>query len=394
MATPPPAAEFLVAAGDSTFWVTTGAHGIRVRGAPMLLAHSGGRFYEVYVADDDRSYYRALFTGQRVYRRDLETGDSIAVFEDSAVAHAAHAYGVTHPREAPLGPDDDAGDDPSTSVTGTVEILDIHGPYVSVEYHGAREGRAAAPRRGSRSGDPSAAPSPESVRRAVLDLRSARAGGVMLRAIFGARDADSVVRLGRAAYAAAVDSVVARQGLDDERATVALQSLAAFPFDPTSFSLTDVNREPAVAFLVPGRGAQGGKSLVLPPVRAPAAPVWWEEERRLRPLNPDDSTTDEWQRAPLTITAHYDTLGSARLALRDASHREWVLAKMPAPVRRVYWLDRPTLDATTRRALVRAFDESALYADDARAARLITPRHRRPLLHLAARHVRTTHSFR
>jgi acyl-CoA hydrolase len=38
------------------------------------------------------------------------------------------------------------------------------------------------------------------------------------------------------------------------------------------------------------------------------------------------------------------------------------------PVRRVYWLDHARTDSTTFRALARAFDEAALYSDDARTA--------------------------
>ena len=63
-----------MAAGDSTFWVSSDSTGMRVRGSPMLLARWDGRFYEVYVADDDRSYYDAVFVGQQVFRRDLLTG--------------------------------------------------------------------------------------------------------------------------------------------------------------------------------------------------------------------------------------------------------------------------------------------------------------------------------
>src|ERR687884_1426439 len=91
----PPAAEFLVAAGDSTYWVRTDTTGVRVRGSPILLARYGGQFYEVYVTDDDRSFTDAAFVGQRIYRRDLITGDSTLVFEDSVVPRMARAYATT-----------------------------------------------------------------------------------------------------------------------------------------------------------------------------------------------------------------------------------------------------------------------------------------------------------
>jgi len=370
--TPPaPDAEFLISAGDSTFWVRSGASGIRVRGAPLLLAHYGQRFYELYVADDDRSYYDAVFTGQRVFRRDIETGDSLAVFEDTTVPHAARAYAASHPSDVPLGPDDDASDDPSTSVTGDVDILDVHGPYVSLEFHASREGRATT---GARQ-----ITSRQVVGRAVVDLR--RGHVVSLRAIFGHRGGDSVGQRGRRAYREALDSVLARQATADGRARAAARSLSAFPFDSASFTLSDIAGQPAVAFFVPGRGDQGGHALGLPAVRAPVPP-WWDEERRVRPIPDSDSTSDAWQRAAVTVTARYDTTGEAHLTLADSAHREWSLARVPAPVRRLYWLDRPPVDAATRRALVRAFDESALYADDARAARMASRRARRPLMRL------------
>src|SRR5262245_19826431 len=62
----PPAADFLVTAGDSAFWVSTIDGRLRIRRAPLTLAYYDGRFYELYVADDDRSYFDALLIGQRV----------------------------------------------------------------------------------------------------------------------------------------------------------------------------------------------------------------------------------------------------------------------------------------------------------------------------------------
>ena len=61
---PAPLTEFIVVASDSVFWVRSEAEGIRVRSAPMLLAQLDGRFHELYVTDDDRSYYDATFLGQ------------------------------------------------------------------------------------------------------------------------------------------------------------------------------------------------------------------------------------------------------------------------------------------------------------------------------------------
>ncbi|HEX7123387.1 MAG TPA: hypothetical protein VF178_13510, partial [Gemmatimonadaceae bacterium] len=73
----PPPASFLLVAGDSTFWVTSMAGETHVRRSPILLAFIDNAFHEVYVTDDDRSYFDAVIVGQRVYRRDLVRGDSV-----------------------------------------------------------------------------------------------------------------------------------------------------------------------------------------------------------------------------------------------------------------------------------------------------------------------------
>src|SRR5947209_15152501 len=92
---PPPHAEFLVATQDSTFWVSANGRSVRTRAAPLTLAQYDGRFVEIFLADDDRSYQNALLVGLRVYRRDLLRGDSSVVFEDSIVPRIAREYGQT-----------------------------------------------------------------------------------------------------------------------------------------------------------------------------------------------------------------------------------------------------------------------------------------------------------
>src|SRR5689334_7075151 len=63
----PPDADFVLSAGDSSYWVTSAGGSLRFRGAPLELARVDGRFYELYVADDDRSYEDAVLIGQRIY---------------------------------------------------------------------------------------------------------------------------------------------------------------------------------------------------------------------------------------------------------------------------------------------------------------------------------------
>lgn len=372
-----PPAEFLVAAGDSTFWVRTTPEGIRVRGTPMLLARWGGRFYEVYVADDDRSFYDAVFIGQRVYRRDLVTGDSALVFQDGEVPLLQRRYAAEHPDEAPLEPDEDASDHPSVVATADVQLVDLHGPYLSYEYHADIEQPGADDR--------------HTARRGVVDLRTGRP--VTVARLFGDTAAARILAQARDAFEAALDSIRADRDPRDGRARDAADALA---FDPRSFAIVDVDRAPAVEFAVPGRDARAqGAVLTLDPVAAPA-PAWWAEVRASFP-EPVDSLTDAWPGSGYTVLARYAAAGdTATLVLRDARAREWRAGRIPAPAHRVFWLDRPRVDSAARHALARAFDESVFYSDDARSASLdrrhrVATRFRVAGLGAPARRHRTPH---
>ena len=354
----PPAAEFLLGAGDSTFWVKTGRDGIHVRGAPLTLARYGGRFYEIYVADDDRSYTNAVFVGQRIYRRDLIEGDSVAVFEDTTVGLAAGRYAARHPDDSPLEPDEDAADDPTSSVTGEVDILELHGPFLSYQYHGALKGEAGAG---------------ETLRHGVLDLRSTGSpkSAASLRAVLGVPGADRMIAAGQRRFGAMKDSVRAIGISDDESVRRGARALSggAFAFDPGSFTLDDHDRTLGVSFIIPGHGVTGnGRYLSLGTIAATGAlPAWWREVRPT--LAERESTAVVWRHGTIDVIARYDTIGDdILLALRDSTRHEWPVAHVPSPAHRVFWLDA-TPDAATRKALVRAFDESALYADDARSVR-------------------------
>jgi hypothetical protein len=345
---PPPAAEFLIAAGDSTYWVRSGPTGVRLRGSPLALARYGSRFYEVYVADDDHSFYDALFVGQRIYRRDLVTGDSTAVFDDSTFARLARRYQRRHPGAEPLGPDDDASETPHGVATGEVDVLAVHGPYLSYEYRT----------------DIDVADEDElhSTRRGVIDLRSGERSSAA--SVFGTEAGALVVDRGRRAYQAAVDSVRARR---DVRARRAAAALGSFAFDERSFGLVEIGRDPGVAFLVPGTGERGGGlSLPLPAVPAPPPP-WWSQVRELLPEGTPDSTHDRWQRGAYEVMAVYDSVGeSFRLLLRDG-RRSWSVGRLPGPAHQIFWLDGAAVDSTARQGLARAFDESAFYSDQVRS---------------------------
>jgi hypothetical protein len=332
-----------------------------MRRAPLTLAKLGGRFYELYVADDDRSYFDALLIGQRIYRRDLVSGDSLQVFEDRRVSAIARRYAASHPEERPLDEDEDGSDDPHTVATSEAELLEVVGPWLSFAQH--------------TDIDIANIEDSHVVRHEVIDLRDGSAG-TLLRA-FGDTAARRIVADGRAAYRVVIDSVRRSRSASGRRAARAID---AFRFDSTSFAIVDIDGHPMVGFFVPGQGTSGGGlALALPHVRAPEPP-WWSEVAETVPRLGVDSTSEVWVGPSYDVIARYDTTGDfATLVLRDSSRREWNVGRVPTPARRVYRFDVPQLDTATRRGLARAFDESTLYSG---AARTVTgpPRHRSPVI--------------
>lgn len=135
----PPDAEFLVATADSTFWVHSGAQGIRIQAVPMTLAHFGGRFHEVFIAGVDRSFDDAVFTGERVYVRDLQSGDSSLVYDDTAIVMMAARHARSNPNATPLAADDDTPTDPEISASGETDVLQVRGAYALLEHRSAYE---------------------------------------------------------------------------------------------------------------------------------------------------------------------------------------------------------------------------------------------------------------
>jgi hypothetical protein len=86
------------------------------------------------VADLDRSFPKALLSGERVFRRDLATDDSTLIYEDTAIVHLAEQYHRLHPAARVLGPDDDPDDDVDITAVGETDILNVLGPYVALEH--------------------------------------------------------------------------------------------------------------------------------------------------------------------------------------------------------------------------------------------------------------------
>ena len=349
----PPVHEFLVAAGDSTFWVHGGdGDGILVRGSPILLARLDGRFYELYVADDDRSFFEAVLIGQRVYRRDLVSGDSLLVYEDSVIPALARAWARANPDSRPLAPMEESSADPAEYASAEFEILDLHGPYLSYEYHRDRETHLGDEWHLTRWG--------------VLDVR--RGGPVSLADLYGEKEASRLAGEGRRRFAAMVDSMLAAGGSDQRT----LDAIAGLSFDPRSFTIAQLGHESAVAFLVPGQEPQaGGMTLELDPIPA-GAPAWWEELREELPEPTDDASVGRWRRPSYDVLArHVEPTDAVLLALL-AENREWSIASVPPPVQRIEWLDSPPIDSVTRRALRRAFDEAVLYDPSVRIAARVT----------------------
>jgi len=358
-----PSTDFLVTAGDSAFWVSTVDGRLRIRRAALTLAYVDGRFYELYVADDDRSYYDALLIGQRIYRRDLVSGDSVQVFEDKRVTNIARQYAAEHPDERRLGDDEDGSDDPHTVATSDIELLDVLGPMLSYEHH--------------TDIDIANLEDTHNVRYGVVDLRNG--SPATLRAIFGDSAARRIVADARAAYRVVIDSV---RRVRSARGRRAARVIDAFHFDSTSFALVDIDGSPRVGFYVPGEGVSGaGLALPLPHVRTPE-PAWWGTIASTVPTLGADSASEVWRGPRYDVIAHYDTSGEyATLVVRDSAKKEWPAGRLPTPTRRVYRLDITNVDTTVRRGLARAFDVSTLYSGSART--VLGPTRGRPRIVLA-----------
>ncbi len=349
----PVRSQFLLAAGDSTFWVTTGENGIRVRGSPLQLARYGGRFYEIYLADDDRSYPDATIIGQRIYGRDLITNDSLLVFEDSIVAAFARQFSRDHPDEQPLGPNDDPPADPSLSATSEIVLVGEHGPYLSFEY------------RADATFADSEVAGFHTTMRGVIDLRNGKRAS--LTELFGARERKSVLGRGALLFRQAMDSVRAS---DDARARAAAETLGDFSFDSASFAIVAGRRAPTVEFLAPGHGERvGGFALTLPAIPLTTVPSWWVEVTEALADSVTPRGEELWRHNRLQLLAHDETDGAgASIVLVDSALRRWPAGRVSSPVWRVYWLDASTVDSAALGALARAFDEAALYSDETRTA--------------------------
>ncbi len=343
-----PPAEFLFAAGDSTYWVRSGGDGMRVRSAPILLTEVDGRLFEIFLGDDGAEYPDASFASARLWSREIQRRDSTQLFGDSTVMHELAVWRRAHPRDAEIDPaDEEMPDDPRTVVNDEIEIIDVHGPFLTVEHLLNVDIDGGPPHR-------------HEGRRMVVDVRSGATAS--LEALVGTDEARRVTAAARALLAQLSDSIRTAGAAGDERASVATESLDSFRFDSTSFGITDIGRDPAVAFMVPGHGTDGeALALYLPPITV-KAPVWWKSVRATLPEWAKDSARVTWDRAKYEIAARPSADGDA-LALvliggAVGKAHEWPIATVAAPAYQLIPLDTPPIDSAARSALSRAFDVS------------------------------------
>lgn len=315
---PAPLAEFIVVASDSVFWVRSEAEGIRVRSAPMLLAQLDGRFHELYVTDDDRSYYDATFLGQHLYARDLISGDSTLLLSDTVMPALAAAYGRANPEERPLTIDEEGAANPRIMGTTDIGILDVHGPWVSFDHVTDIDAVGARSRHSAQQG--------------VVDLRSGKRA--TLATLFGTSEAARLTALGR---------------------------------QETSFHIDVIDRAPAVHFTEIQRDSEEPAGVISLATETVSPPDWWAP---LLPHYADSVTPNErrWTREGFALRARPASAGELRIsiALVDDREGEWLLGTVPAPLHRVLWVDPAIAGDSTRTALTKAFNEAALYSEEAR----------------------------
>jgi len=344
-----PAAEFLFAAGDSTYWVRSSGEGMRVRSAPILLTQVDGRLFEVFLSDDGAEYPDASFATARLWSRALQSKDSTLLFADSTVMRELMTWRKSNPAESEIDPnEEDAPDDPRTVVHDEIEIIDVHGPYLTFEHllNADIDGGPPHQHRG---------------RRYVVDVRSGHLA--TLADLLGGEEATKVVSKARASLTQLTDSIRQASTSGDDRAAAAVETLDSFVFDSTSFGITDLARDPAIAFMVPGHSADGeALALYLPPIGV-KAPAWWSAVRATLPEWSTDSSRVRWDRTAYEVVATPSADGDAlALVLRarglTTSRAEWPVATVAAPAYQLIALEQPPLDSASRAALARAFDVS------------------------------------
>lgn len=371
----PPAAEFLLATGDSTYWVRATPTGLSVRSSPLLLTWDGRDLHELFVTDDEHAWPDALFLSQRLWRRTLLTGDSIELARDSVIAPLVRRYEVAHRDEPPLDDDEDFAEEPSETASAEFEILDAHGPYISWARHINVDVADSLAHR-------------HELTWRVTDVRSGEVASCST--LFGAAAQARFLAASERAFRVMHDSLrhLARGG-----AAVDSGAHGVLRFDPRAFSLSDKDGDPRIIPMAAAPDAAGQlTSLALPMIDvAPPHPPWWRLAREQLPSVAVDSATLVWSRSGYRVFAR-PALAGDRLEFTIAGpggsrSREQVIATLPGPAWSLFALDTIPQDAPLRRALVRAFDDAQRYGDPPRQlARAVEPW--RPLL--VSRHARAS----
>lgn len=352
---PTPPAEFIVAAADSVFWIRSDADGIRVRGAPMVLAQIGGRFAELYVSDADYSFYDAVFIGQRLFKRDLVSGDSVQLVADTLMPALARAYAAANPEERPLDPEEQGSENPRSVATADLVVLDVVGPWLSYEH--------------LTNVDVVGGTSAHGARRGVVDLRTASTAP--LDAIVGAAPARRAIATARASWSALRDSIAT---LDADSTFVDAPIAANLAFDPRSFTLAVLDRELHVRFAVTQVGAEDEVGVVeLDPFDV-EQPDWWDAVRADYPIDElaaDRAGERTWTRDEYVLVGRAAEAPQARvsLAIRDAAGTEWRLGSVPSPIQRVMWISDSAAVPGMRAALTKAFNDASFYSGENRIVR-------------------------
>lgn len=374
----PPAAEFLVAAGDSTYWVRADAQGMRVRSAPLLLARHAERWHELRIAEEITDFLDAEFVRERLFAQPLDAADSVLLFVDDAVGDAMRTWLRANPGEAPIDLAEEDAPEPESVASDFVEVIDVHGPWVSwahaldIDVVGA-EDHLHRRRRG--------------VTRLTTGARAT------LDSLMSPAEAERVRTIGRASLDT-MRAVVARA--TDERALRAQATLHTFTFVDSAFSITDVEQQPAIVFHVAGTSSDGeALELLLPPIVLLEQPAWWRDVVRTLPSWSPDSTGLRWGNDEYRVVGVVD---SARTTLRltltagTTPGVEWPIAVVPMPAYQFMVLDSATFGPEARAALLQAFDRAA--GDDPFSTRASVPTptasslpHRFAMTSRPARHV-------
>jgi hypothetical protein len=71
-----------------------------------------------------------------------------------------------------------------------------------------------------------------------------------------------------------------------------------------------------------------------------------------------------WRHDGYDVVSRYDSTHKMNaLAMRDRGGREWKLGLVASSFVQIFWLDKPRVDAQTRHALARAFNDATAYGE-------------------------------